>query len=626
MRRSICMTEPSLVRAGEVGTWLFAYTTAISLPKGAKLKFDPLSQGRDIDWEIPSIDSKQKSNVIYATMPDDTLVKAKAIEAPKSAATQFEFVLPAGIKAGETFKIYIGAPQSAKKEGKQKSGNRAQRLVQRRRCFNLYIDPKGKGVYSEPEVFLIDIKGGALQFINILTPSFVAKNKRFDITVRFEDEYGNLTNCAPEGTLIDLSYEHLRENLNWKLFVPETGFVVLPNLYFNEAGIYKIQLKSTDASMLFTSAPIKCFQENERSLFWGLLHGESAHVNSLEDMEGCLRQFRDDKGYQFFASSPCDTAEETSQEQWKTLSQTVAEFCEEDRFVTFLGFQYNGEAGLEGVRQLLYLKDLKPLLRQQDAKSSTLEKIYKSHTPKDLISIPCFTMAKGHQFDFESYTPEFERVVEIYNAWGSSECTKKEGNLFPLAGGATAVAEGSIQQALKRNCRFGFVAGGSDQRGCYATLNAAKQPPYSPGFTAILSDKQTREALADALYRRACYATTGPRIVLGFYVAGQPMGAELSTAVKKGLCVNRHLSGFVAGTAKLKELHLICCGEVIHKIQPTDYHCDFAYDDLRPIEKIALDGGEGKPPFVYYYLRAIQEDLAVAWSSPIWIDVIKKTG
>ena len=36
-----------------------------------------------------------------------------------------------------------------------------------------------------------------LQTIRLLTPSFVAKNKRFDIILRFEDEFGNLTNNAP---------------------------------------------------------------------------------------------------------------------------------------------------------------------------------------------------------------------------------------------------------------------------------------------------------------------------------------------------------------------------------------------------------------------------------------------
>jgi len=624
MRRSICTTEPSLVRAGEKGTWYFRYTTAIALPKGAKLKLDCMISGARTDWEAPSVDLKQKENVIYGLMPDETLVKAKGVKSSQACESQFEFTLPAGLKAGEVFTFVLGAPHGTKTDKLHKLGNRSQLLVQRRRPFHLYIDPKGKGVYSEPEVFLIDIKGNRLHKINILAPSFVTKNKRFDVTVRFEDEYANLTNFAPEGTLIDLSYEHLRENLNWKLFVPETGFVILPNLYFNEAGIYKIQLKSTDATMLFTSAPIKCFQENTDSLFWGWLHGESDHIHSENDMEACLRECRDEKGLQFFASSPFESAQDTSAEQWKGLSQHIADFCEEDRFITFSGFQYVGEAGKEGVRHILYCKDGKPLLRQQDTKSNTLGKIYKSHTPKDLISIPSFTMAKDYCFDFEDYQPEFERVVEIYNVWGSSECTKKEGNLFPITGEVDMSAAGSLQAALKRNCRFGFVAGGWDHRGLYANFIDSKQARYTPGLTGIIGKKQSREGLLESLYKRACYATTGPRIIVGFFVAGQPMGSELSSATKKGLLVNRHLSGYVAGTANIKEMHIIRNGEIVHKISPGSYHCDFAHDDMQPLEKIVLDGGSGRPPFVYYYLRVIQEDGAMAWSSPIWVDLVNQ--
>ncbi len=89
-----------------------------------------------------------------------------------------------------------------------------------------------------------------------------------------------------------------------------------------------------------------------------------------------------------------------------------------------LGFQYQGESGKEGVRQFIYTKEGKPILRQKEGKTSSLSKIYKSTSPKEMISIPCFTMGKGSSFDFEDFNPDFERVVEIYNAWGSSERTK----------------------------------------------------------------------------------------------------------------------------------------------------------------------------------------------------------
>ncbi len=615
MRRSICYSDPSVARAGQNSTWKFHYTTATALPKGTRLKFDLLSKGRDIDWEVPTTNLDEDANVIYAEMENGTIIKAEEIETPDSIVPQYEFVLPSAVKIGEKFTIGIGINPEV--DGNSDTlGNECQLTIQRRRPFNLYIDPKGKGNYEEPEVFTMDIRGNRLNTIRILTPSFVSKNKRFDITVRFEDEYGNLTNFAPEDTLIDLSYEHLRENLNWKLFVPETGFVTLPNLYFNEAGIYRIQLRNLKTKETFTSAPIKCFQENDRNLFWGLLHGESDRVDSTESIENCLRHFRDEKSLNFYGTSYFENSDETPNEVWKQAVQNAADFNEDDRFITFLGFQFQGEAGKEGVRQILYTKDNKPLLRQKDTKNSSLSKIYKSSSPKEMISIPTFTMGKGFHFNFKEFTPEFERVVEIYNAWGSSEALKCERSITGKVGSS---AEGSIVEALKKNCRFGFVAGGLDDRGTYNGFYESDQTQYSPGHTAIICEKYTRDSLLEGLYRRSCYATTGARIIVGFYIAGQRMGSELSTSLKPGLAVNRHISGYVAGTDKLKSIELIRNGEVIHTFHPTQYFYDYYYDDQESFDKVGLVA-EGKDPFIFYYLRIKQQDGQMAWSSPIWVD------
>jgi hypothetical protein len=623
MRRSICVSEPHIARAGMVSTWKFHYTTAQKLPEGAKLKFDLLTHGRDIDWEVPSADLKSGSNVIYAVIGEDTILEAEEIETPESFVPQFEFTLPEDLEEEDSITIVIGAlPQIQPKEWVD-YGNESQLTVQRRRPFYLYIDPTGKGNYDEPEIFSIDIKGNKLNTIQVMTPSFVAKNKRFDITVRFEDEYGNLTNYAPEGTMIELSYDQIRENLNWKLFVPETGFVVLPNLYFNEAGIYRIRLENMQDKSCYFSAPIKCFNEGEKNLFWGLLHGETERVDSTENIENCLRHIRDERSIDFFATSPFDDQEETSNETWKHISNHIAEFNEEERFTSFLGFQYQGEAGKEGIHQILWTKDSKPLLRRKDAKSNTLQKIYKSHTPKEMIAIPTFTMGKGHHFDFSDFTPEFERVVEIYNAWGCNERTAKEGNPFPIKGNVGEEAKGSLISALKKNLRFGFVGGGLDDRGIYASFFEGDQKQYSPGLTGIIADKQSRESLLDALYNRRTFATTGARILLGFYIAGQPMGSELSTALKKGLMVNRHISGYVAGTDTLKTVEVIRNGEVIHTFTPNDYHFDYYYDDMDNLEKVALKEKK-TTPFVFYYLRVTQNDGQMAWSSPIWVDINEK--
>lgn len=624
MRRSICYCEPSNVLAGDVYTWKFIYTTSTKLPKGSKLKFDLMSSGRPIDWESPDTSLRRSTNVIYGKIDGQKPIAAKEIEVPDRFVPQYEFVLPEAISAGENFTIIIGSPKE-KENTFEKNGNQAQLCSQRRRPFLLFIDTSGKGRYGEPEVFHLDVKGNELANVRILAPSHVIRNKRFDVAVRFEDEFGNLTSNAPEETLIELSYENIRENLNWKLFIPETGFLTIPNLYFNDTGVYTICLTNSHTGEKYYSCPIKCFSEATTNLFWGLLHGESERYDSTENIESCLRHFRDERGINFYGLSPFENATETTNEIWKLAVQNAIEFDEADRFVTFIGCQWAGKAGEEGVRQFVYTKESKQILRKKDAKYTTLNKIYKSVNPKDMISIPSFTMGQGYHFNFKNFNPEFERVVEIYNAWGSSECTSKEGNQTPITGGKKAVqetAEGAVGEALKQNLRFGFVAGGLDDRGIYADFFDSDQEQYYPGFTAILAKELSRTSLVEALYQRSCYATTGERIIVGFFLAGEPMGSELSTLQKHGLLYNRHLSGYVAGTTPIAKVEIVRNGDVIATFSSETYHLDFTHDDSDDFAKIAIDAKDKNPPFIYYYLRVYQDNGHMAWSSPIWVDYV----
>lgn len=611
MRRSICFCEPNNALAGDQATWKFVYTTAAHLPKGTKLRFDLDSRGRPIDWQIPETNVKEKTNIIWGELPNGKGISATRVENPQSLTVSFEFTLPIELKPGETFSIFL-------------KGNEAQRNVQRKRPFHLFIDPKGKGDYKESETFFLDVRGNHLKTLRIIAPSLVSRNKRFDVIVRFEDTFGNLTSNAPEGTLIDLSYQHLRENLSWKLFVPETGFIALPNLYFNEPGIYKIQLRNLKTKEQFFSPPIKCLPDGALSLFWGNLHGESEKVDSSENIESFLRHMRDDKSLQVFATSPFDSEEETSNDTWKALSQQIAEFNEDDRFVAFLGFQWQGEPKEEGIRHFIYAKDMKPIMRRKDTKNNSLKKIYKTNNPKEMIAIPSFSMGKQTCYDFNDYNAEFERVVEIYNAWGSSECTKKEGNPRPIDGdknGISETAEGSIQKALNNGCRFGFVAGGYDDRGPYSDLFEADQTQYTPGLTAILSKEQNRASLFEALQARSCYATTGERMILGIHIAGFGMGSELDTKSRPGLEYNRHITGYCIGTAPIVEAVLIRNGKEFKSLPTKDGIVEFELDDTDLLGQIALEPKEDRPPFAYYYLRVTQEDGHIAWSSPIWIDL-----
>jgi hypothetical protein len=620
MRRSICITEPDIAYAGQKNAWRFVLITSSNIPAKSLVRFDPLSQGKEGDWQLPQTGTKSKGNSIFMVLPDGKSVSGKEVKSD-SGFVQYEFLLPHAVNQGEKLTFEVG---SGNKEDGEKGGNISQSYIQRRRPFHLYIDTKGKGDFKEPEVFTIDVKGNFLSNIRIIAPSVVYKNSRFDVVVRFEDKHGNLTGNAPENTLIELSYDQLRENLNWKLFVPETGFLTLPNLYFNEPGLYRLRLKIANTNTEFISSPMYCFPEEADHLFWGMLRGESERYDSLINIESALRNFRDDHALQFFATSSAEEEELTSSDNWKTISNMVAEFNEEERFVTMLGFQWPGEDKTEGCHQFIYPKDNKPVLRKKDQKYNGLKKIYKSHSPKEFLSIPYLTMAKGLSYNFDNFSPDFERVVEIYNSFGSSECSAKNGNIRPIKSeskkGVSETEEGSIRKALNRGCRFGFVAGGKDLRGSNKEFNVEGQAQYSPGTTAILTKEYSRDSIFLALYNRRCFATTGARILVFFNIAGKPLGSELDTKTKPGLSFNRYIHGFIAGTAPLKEVVIFRNGVPLVTYTDRESYFEFEHDDSEPIDKVVLKSEIDDKIFAYYYIRATQEDGHIAWSSPIWVD------
>ncbi|OGN61701.1 MAG: DUF3604 domain-containing protein [Chlamydiae bacterium RIFCSPHIGHO2_12_FULL_27_8] len=614
MRRSICIADPYIVLAGQKKNFTFSYTTSTDLTKGTTLIFEIESDGRDIDFEVPQVENKSNENYIWAILPDNKVINAKASKIKQVSLSTFEFLLPQEIKTGETIAIHIG---SVKKD--PLNGILVQKYTQRKKTFNLHIESKNK---KESEAFHVDIKGNKLNKLKIVTPSIVSRNKRFDVVIRFEDKFGNLTSNAEEGTLIELSYKHLRDNLSWKLFIPETGFITLPNLYFNEEGIYKIQLKNLKNNEVFFSDPIKCIDNYEKSLFWGLLHGENIKYDSIENIESTLRYFRDEISHQFYSTSNFDSEEETSNDDWKKIMTNVAEFNEDERFTAMLGMQYSGQEKEEGIREFLFSKDNKPIIRKKDLKSNSLKKIYKMNSSKDMLSIPCFTMGNGFTYNFNDFNEEFEKVVEIYNVWGSSEMTKQEGNLFPITGPVKENAEGSIQKALLAGHRFGFVAGGLDDRGVYASFFDTAQVQYNPGLTAILAKNQSRDDIFYALQNRSCYATTGEKILIGFNIANEDMGSFINMAKKPGLRFNRYISGYVISPSPIEYIEIIRNNKVWTKIEPKD-PCEhqFVIDDTQKIEEILIQPENEKPSFVFYYLRTKLKNGHMGWSSPIWVDM-----
>jgi len=99
--------------------------------------------------------------------------------------------------------------------------------------------------------------------------------------------------------------------------------------------------------------------------------------------------------------------------------------------------------------------------------------------------------------------------------------------------------------------------------------------------------------------RRHAYAATD-NIVLDFQADGHLMG-EAFTGTPK-------LRARILGTDFISQVDVIRNNEFVYTQKPGTKEFSFEYEDRQP-----------KPGESYYYVRVIQQDGNLAWSSPVWI-------
>ncbi len=201
--------------------------------------------------------------------------------------------------------------------------------------------------------------------------------------------------------------------------------------------------------------------------------------------------------------------------------------------------------------------------------------------------------------DAPSHDPRVQTCWELCSCHGCYE----------VRGGGPILSRGElegqfIRDNLDRGLRFGLVAS-SDGHGLLWHHGIARQrDPFRTGLTAILAPRLTRAALLSALRARRCYATSGAKIALAWTADGAPMGSTVRTAGPV------RLRARVEGTAALTSVSIVTNGHVLHEERPDGPRATLSVETEVP----------KTPGWAYYYLRVVQEDDEMAWSSPIWAE------
>ena len=489
-----------------------------------------------------------------------------------------------------------------------------------------WAERKHGGTWGEDDQHLIvgacvmHILGGELDHLRAYVPSQTTPGQAFDILVRPEDEFSNLSHRKLSDLVATLDGKALSAELRP---VPEStclrARVCLP-----DEGVYRLTVRDTESGHEVTTNPTICRAETADGpqTHWGMIHGHTEMSDGTGTLENYFHQTKEEAALDFVAPGDHDHLHETSDRMWEKTCATVARWHAPGEFVTFLGYEWakwrrNGD----GDRNVYYLEDDRPLYRSDEGHCPSPPDLFEAIKDEKALVIPHHPGHRGNFCDYKDHDPIPERLVEIFQMRGSYECSEEDGNPVPERGSVPPMPEGYVSRALALGWRVGFTAGGDDHAGHAGTDRPRQKSSYNAGLMSVQSSARTREAIWDALWNRRVVATTGPRMLLTFDLDGNPMGSELSVATDPGLAERRTLNLEFHGTARASHVDIIRNNEVVHSFPSCGPDCELSWEDTTPLSETLLPPAKFcERPFCFYYARVVQEDEEVAWSSPIWID------
>ena len=280
------------------------------------------------------------------------------------------------------------------------------------------------------------------------------------------------------------------------------------------------------------------------------------------------------------------------------LQQTVDVFSYAGAFQPFYGYERSIRYPA-GHRNILFAKrgnPTLPVLPEEANSEQGAGRLYDYLKQYDGIAIS-HTSATSMGTDWRDNDPEVEPLVEIFQ--GDRVSAEYEG--APLAANSENITSqiggfrpaGYVWNAWAKGYKLGVQAA-SDHLSTH----------YS--YACTIAEEFTREGMLDAMKQRHSYGATD-NIILDYRLETVDGREHLQGGIvetKDGF----ELKIRIIGTTPLRQVDLIKNQQILHNRQNLEQDSTFTFVDK-----------DKQPGEDYYYVRVIQEDDNVAWSSPIWV-------
>ncbi len=433
------------------------------------------------------------------------------VEASNGAVLNVEYFPKRNIRPWDKV-IYVQVMQGFLREGDQivirfgdrrwgSPGIRLQTFCEFTFEFRVLVDAIATYHYVElPEQPWIAITPAPPVSYKAIMPTAVKPGESFRLAIKGEDRWGNPSDQCESTVRLqaNLPVEGLPDTVTLS---PGTFCRVIEGLRVHQTGDLVVMLLDDTGNRIGHSNPNRIVESLALRPFWGDLHGQSEETigtNSARDfycfardkafLDVCVHQ-----GNDFQITTPF----------WEHLNVLSREFNQDHRFVVFPGWEWSGNTGLGGDRNVLLMKEGRPIHRSSHALVEDLSDIDSdAHSAAELFSAlqgeDCVVFAHigGRYADIRmAHDQRLERAIEVHSAWGTFEWL--------------------IQDAFEQGYRVGILANSDGHKGRPGASHpgATKFGAYG-GLTCMLATELTRSGIMCALRKRHHYGTTGSRMVL----------------------------------------------------------------------------------------------------------------
>lgn len=411
------------------------------------------------------------------------------------------FVHKGCLREGDSIKITVGDTSGGS------PGHILQSMCESAFTWRVIADVCAVGHYVPiAESPVINIVPGAPANWKAVLPSLRRPGETFRLGIKAEDLYGNPSDKVDQTVTLKATrpITGLPDSLICK---PGQRSWMLEGLSVADEGPVQIAVIDGDGNRLALSNPL-VIQRNPAASWWADMHGQSGESVGLNT----AREYFDFARDMAFLDATSHQANDfqVNGAFWAHVNDLCAEYHEDHRFLTLPGYEWSGNTGVGGDRNVYFREEGRTIRRSSHALIKDRREIMNdAPTARELFEAlaneDCCVYAHigGRPADVAyAHDPRLETAMEIHSAWGTFEWL--------------------MEDCFREGYRVGVVANSDGHKGRPgASYPGTSQFGAYGGLTCFLMNELTRDALFDCLRNRRHYATTGDRIFIELAVTAE---------------------------------------------------------------------------------------------------------